>query len=258
MDRQVKAQCEDMVRQYHESGRVSDPMLRLADALTPQLNLVVNVEYQTMRRSTKSYCLVPIKDNSRYGEAQRIYDYFNNHKIIIDYLTHDTFRLVEKNSDVNKSLRDYCPFWAALRRCRQVDLTAMPDELKLRREYNRRMNGERVKEQMINKAVTYGIYLKGINDDGIEDDCMLPIMMLNDNDIMRAKRYKRKRLQRFSPVEFSSAAVPGVLNDFDVQFIERSTGCIYDTPVQAQRQGGTAENMVGGGGQGGDDTLPCA
>lgn len=258
VDGQFKAQCEDMVRQYHESGRVSDPMLRLADALTPQLNLVVNVEYQTMRRSTKSYCLVPIKDNSRYGEAQRIYDYFNNHKIIIDYLTHDTFRLVEKNSDVNKSRRDYCPFWAALRRCRQVDLTAMPDELKLRREYNRRMNGERVKEQMINKAVTYGIYLKGINEDSIEDDCMLPIMMLNDNDVKRAKRYKRKRLQQFSPDEFASAAAPDVLNDFDVQFIERSTGCIYDTPVQAQRQGGKENDSENEGSDGdGNDTLPC-
>ena len=254
-DAQAKAQCGEMVRQYHESMRVSDPMIRLADALTPQLNLVINVEYQTMRRSTKSYCLVPVKDNSRYGEAQRIYDYFNNHKIIIDYLTHDTFRLVEKNSDVNKSRRDYCPFWAALRRCWKVDLTAMPDELRLRREYNRKLNGERVKEQMINKTVTYGIYLKGINEDGIEDDCMLPIMMLNDNDIMRAKRYKRKRLRQFSPVEFASAAAPDVLNGFDVQFIERSTGCIYDTPAQAQRQGENADTPGDEGGDG-DDTRP--
>lgn len=252
-DQHAKEQCADAIRQYSESGRVTDGMLQLADTLTPKINLIINVEYQTMRKGTKSYCLVPIKDNSKYRETQRVYDYFNNHRLIIDYLTHDTFRLVEKNSDKNKSRRDYCAFWAALRRCKKVDLTAMPGELKLRREYNRKLNGERVKEQMINKAITYGIYLKGINHDGIEDDCMLPIMMLNDNDIIRAKRYKRKRLQQFNPDEFASAAASDILNDFDIQFIERSTGCIYDTPVQAQRQG-DFENE--GGDE--DDTCPCA
>ncbi len=232
-DQHAKEQCADAIRQYSESGRVTDGMLQLADTLTPKINLIINVEYQTMRKGTKSYCLVPIKDNSKYRETQRVYDYFNNHKLIIDYLTHDTFRLVEKDSDKNKSRRDYCAFWAALRRCKKVDLTAMPEELKLRREYTRKLNGERVKEQMINKAITYGIYLKGINNDGIEDDCMLPIMMLNDNDIMRAKRYKRKRLQQFNPDEFAAAA-PDVQNDFAV--IDRATGCIYDTPIRQDSQ----------------------
>lgn len=232
-DQHAKEQCADAIRQYTESGRVTDGMLQLADTLTPKINLIINVEYQTMRKGTKSYCLVPIKDNSKYRETQRVYDYFNNHRLIIDYLTHDTFRLVEKDSDKNKSRRDYCAFWAALRRCKKVDLTAMPEELKLRREYTRKLNGERVKEQMINKAITYGIYLKGINNDGIEDDCMLPIMMLNDNDIMRAKRYKRKRLQQFNPDEFAAAA-PDVQNDFAV--IDRATGCIYDTPIRQDSQ----------------------
>ncbi len=232
-DQHAKEQCADAIRQYTESGRVTDGMLQLADTLTPKINLIINVEYQTMRKGTKSYCLVPIKDNSKHRETQRVYDYFNNHRLIIDYLTHDTFRLVEKDSDKNKSRRDYCAFWAALRRCKKVDLTAMPEELKLRREYTRKLNGERVKEQMINKAITYGIYLKGINNDGIEDDCMLPIMMLNDNDIMRAKRYKRKRLQQFNPDEFAAAA-PDVQNDFAV--IDRATGCIYDTPIRQDSQ----------------------
>lgn len=247
-DRRAKEQCADAIRQYHESGKVTDSMLQLADALTPKINLVINVEYQTMRKGTKSYCLVPIKDNSRYKETQRVYDYFNNHRMIIDYLTHDTFRLVEKNSDKNKSRRDYCAFWAALRRCRKVDLIAMPEELKLRREYNRKLNGERVKEQMINKAVTYGIYLKGINEDEIEDDCMLPIMMLNDNDIQRAKRYKKKRLQQFNPDEFAAAA-PDVQNDFVV--VNRATGCVYDTPVRADSQEICEEGEQ-------DDTFACS
>lgn len=74
-DAQLKAQCSEAVRQYNESGKATDNMLRLADLLTPKINLVINVEYQTMRRSTKSYCLIPIKDNAKYGETQRIYDY---------------------------------------------------------------------------------------------------------------------------------------------------------------------------------------
>ena len=64
-----------------------DALHKLADTLTPKINLIMNVEYQTMRKHTKTYELVPFRDNSSKETAKRIYDYFDNRKIIADYLT---------------------------------------------------------------------------------------------------------------------------------------------------------------------------
>ncbi|MFR5106117.1 MAG: hypothetical protein ACLTEB_12940 [Blautia obeum] len=41
-----------------------DTLHKLADTLTPKINLIMNVEYQTMRKHTKTYELVPFRDNS--------------------------------------------------------------------------------------------------------------------------------------------------------------------------------------------------
>ena len=66
----------------------------------------MNVEYQTMRKHSKTYQLVPFRDNSSKLTAQRIYDYLDNRKIIADYLTQYVFRMVKPDGDVNKSRRD--------------------------------------------------------------------------------------------------------------------------------------------------------
>jgi hypothetical protein len=93
-------------------------LIKLADELTPKLHYVVNVEYQTMRRHSKSYELLPIHDNSSKGVCQRVYDYIDNRKLIQDYLTFNVFRLVKSEGVAKKSHRDLCPFWEALRRTR--------------------------------------------------------------------------------------------------------------------------------------------
>ena len=72
-----------------------------------------------MRKHTKTYELLPFFDNSSKGEGKRVYDYFDNWKLICDYLTSKVLRLVEPHepgkNDSNKSRRDLCPFWNALR-----------------------------------------------------------------------------------------------------------------------------------------------
>lgn len=70
----------------------------------------MNVEYQVMRKHTKSYELIPFFDNSDKLTAKRIYDFLDNRKLICDYLTSKVFRLVEPHepgkNDSNKSRRD--------------------------------------------------------------------------------------------------------------------------------------------------------
>lgn len=166
----------------------------LADKLTPRITLITNVEYQTMRKMSKSFELKFTKDNEDKAECRRIYDYLDNRYLITEYLTHSTFRLVTPEGDINKSRRDYCSFWKALRSCRMVDVKKSPKELKLTRDYTRRMNKEIVKKRIINATITYSLYTKGINQDDVALDAADVLLMLNDNDIHTMKQVKQKRI----------------------------------------------------------------
>lgn len=201
-----------------------DNLRRFADRLTPKVNLIMNVEYQTMRRHTKSYQLLPIKDNSAKTTAKRIYDYLDNRKLIIDYLTFHVFRLVEPSGDSNKTRRDLCGFWKALRSCKLVDIKLSPKQLKLIREYSSKLNADLVKTRAINSIVTYGFYNKGINEDAIMTDIVEALCTMNDNDMQKALRYKQKKARQLNAQE-----LPGYKDFTDSRFeiIDKVTGEIY-------------------------------
>ena len=170
-----------------------EEVIKLAKYLTPEITLITNVEYQTTRKSSKSYCLKNLKDNTKYNECKRIYDYFDNRILITEYLTHSTLRLVKRDNDINKSRCDYCEFWKRLRECKIIDCAATPKYMKLVREYNRNLSKEVIKKRMLNSAMTYALYVKGINNDDVIDDCAAALIRLNDNDIEQMKRYKSKK-----------------------------------------------------------------
>lgn len=193
-----------------------DSLRRFADSLTPKVNLIMNVEYQTMRRHTKTYELVPFRDNSSKQTAKRIYDYLDNRKIIADYLTHYVFRLVEPSGDTNKSRRDYCAFWKALRSCRMVDVNVRQKEVKLIRQYCRKLNSTMMKKRVINAAVTLGIYTRGINEDSVIQDCVEALCQLNDNDIHDAYRYKKKKARQFNASELAETYVSDAVHEYEV------------------------------------------
>ncbi len=202
-----------------------DTLQRFADELTPKVNLVMNVEYQTMRRHSKSYQLVPLRDNSAKETAKRVYDYFDNHKLIIDYLTFHVFRLVTPTGDSNKSRRDLCGFWKALRSCRLIDVKLPPKQLKLIREYSRNLNADMVRTRAINSVITYGIYRKGINQDEIIQDVMDALCTMNDNDMQKALRYKEKKARQFNGSE-----LPGHTEFTDAYrygIVDLDTGALY-------------------------------
>lgn len=170
-----------------------ESVIKLARQLTPEITLITNVEFQTTRKSSKSYVIKELKDNSKYKESKRIYDYLDNRRLITEYLTHSTLRLVRRDGDTNKSRCDYCEFWKALRSCKQIDCLSVPKYLKLVREYNRNLNKEVVKKRMLSAAITFSLYAKGINNDDVVDDCAAALIRLNDNDIESMKRYKKKK-----------------------------------------------------------------
>lgn len=218
-----KEVCRKLVR--GEITMEEDNLQRFVDSITPKVTLVMNVEYQTMRRHSKSYQLIPLRDNKPKEAAKRIYDYLDNRKLIIDYLTFHVLRLVEPSGDVNKSRRDLCGFWKALRSCKLVDIHLPPKQLKLVREYSRKLNADLVRTRAINSIVTYGFYKKGINDDSVMQDVVDALCTMNDNDMEKALRYKNKKAQQLNGVELPGYEGSSVMYNFDL--VDRLTGEIY-------------------------------
>lgn len=202
-----------------------ETVIRLARKLTPELDPIVNVEYQTMRRHTKSYQLVPFKDNSVYLTSQRIYDYLDNRSMIVDYLTHDVFRMVQASGSERKCRRDYTPFWKMLRKAKGIDTKKTTDQIQLYRDYSRRLNSAVMKKRAIDACVTYGIYTKGINYDNPMDDIMHAVLRLNDNDVHDAILYKSKKVRQFSPEELTDTLEDALTCEYEV--LDHRTGAVY-------------------------------
>lgn len=201
-------------------------LIKLADELTPRLNYVVNVEFQTMRRHSKSYELVPFKDHRNKGEAKRIYDYLDNRKIITDYLTSKTLRLTKYDPDVKKSDREMCAFWEALRRTKCIDVKMTKDEIKLIRKYNRNLNKDAVKKRFINAAVTYGLYSRGENNDSPIQDAFEAMLKMNDNDLQNARKFKTKKLRQLNREELAEVFESKDLHRFSI--LDEVTGDLYN------------------------------
>lgn len=222
-DGQLKQKCRALVT---ESESLSpDALHQFADQLTPKVNLIVNVEYQVKRRHSKSYVLLPLRNHQDKGVCSRIYDLFDNRKLIMDYLTRDVFRMVQPSGDTNKSRRDYCGFWKALRSCRLIDVRLPPKHLKLVREYSHNLNSELVKTKAIHSIISYGFYNKGINEDGVMQDVVDLLCTLNDNDMEKSLRYKQKKSQQLNKQELLGRTTITLNNIYDI--VNFDTGEIY-------------------------------
>lgn len=123
---------------------------------------------------------------------------------------------------MNKSRRDLCAFWYALRSCKMVDVNVSTKDVKLIRQYCRNLNSEIMKKRVINAAVTLGIYTRGINQDSIVQDCVEALCQLNDNDIHDAFRFKQKKARQFNVSELAETYVSDVMHQY--QIVNINTG----------------------------------
>lgn len=169
-------------------------------------------------------------DNSDKLTGKRIYDFLDNRKLICDYLTSKVFRLVEPHepgkNDSNKSRRDLCAFWKALRSCKLTDTFIPEDDRSLVRTYTRKLNSEVVKSRAVKAAITYGIYVRGINADDPLTDCIEALCMLNDNDLHDAYNYKIKKARQFNANELTDTMENAVKRSSNLMLIDKGTGDI--------------------------------
>lgn len=221
-----KELCKKVVENYQDYS--ADYINKLADDLTPKVTVIYNIEFQVMRKHTKSYDLVPFKDNSDKGESKRIYDFFDNRRLIMDYLTFYTFRLVDYKKDpTNKSRCPLNNFWDRLRKTKIVDVHLSKTNLKLTRTYSKNLNADLVKAKAVNAISNYSMYLKGAtNESNLFSDCVDFINMLNDNDIMKAKRNKSKKRLKINVDDFEDAIKQDV-NPRTFSILNLNTGELY-------------------------------
>ena len=170
---------------------------RLADKYTPKLTKILNVEFQTMRKMSKSFQLLQTRDNSAYGPAKRIYDYLDNRRLITESPTHSTLRLVRPDrTDGNKWRADYTDFWRRLRGTRQVDVVCNKHDLKLIREYTSQLNMEVRKTKAARAVSSFALALNHNPETTIYEDAAELLAVLNDNDFQRLFHYKHVRMKR--------------------------------------------------------------
>lgn len=198
-----------------------DELQKFSDEITPKVTLIINFEFQTKRRFMSSIQFINYRNRS--GSYKDVFIELDHRRLIIDYLTHDTLRFVEKNSDSNKSRREYAPFWKRLRECKIVDSVVPPESIELVRKYNTNLNSELMKQQAGRAIATYNVY-QGNNTGTIYDDFLSLMENLNDNDMYNIRKHKSKKQMLLKNT------VP--INNFDRNIVfallNRETGEYYN------------------------------
>lgn len=160
--------------------------------IVPDVTLVLNFEFQVMRKFLSSIDLKPFASNQGTYE---IYLTLDLRKPITDYLTSNTLRFVQKTGDVRKRRREYAPFWERLRQCEFMIEGYPEDSWPIVRQYTKNMNADIVKLQSAKLACTLSAYNDRLNT-CIHDDVIFLVSQLNDNDLHKLKGYKRNKINQ--------------------------------------------------------------
>lgn len=165
---------------------------KLADRYTPKLTKILNIEYQVMRRMSKSFVLLELKENT--GVEKRVYDFLDNRRMITKYLTHDTLRLVDRGTDTNKSRCEYTDFWNRLRNTKLVDVVVNKKDLKLVRDYTSKLDMEVRKTKALRAVSSFALQMNLDPEKTIYEDTAELLAVLNDNDMHKLHNYKHHRV----------------------------------------------------------------
>lgn len=180
-----------LIEQYLSSKTMNyTDFKKLADKYTPAPTKIYNIEFQVMRKMSKSFELIPFKENT--GIHKRIYDYLDNRKLITNYLTKECFRMI-KHDDSNKSRCSNTDFWERLRNCKQID-TPSSHDLKLIRKYSSNLDLSIRKKKAVRAISNFALAVTQNPDMSIYEDAAELLATLNDNDLEDIYNYKKEKV----------------------------------------------------------------
>ena len=204
------------IRQLLDAENVNMKLVyRMAELVVPKVTKIINIEFQVTHKSTRTYKLIDTGRNE--GVTKRIYDFLDNHALICEYLTHSTLRFVDYDPEgsLKKCMCDYNYMWKRLRSTKIYDCKRVRDNEKLIREYCRKHDKDIVKRRLGNSVCTYSILNSGNNDNDVMADIADFISTLNDNDIARMNRYKKKRNKQIK-IELDNNITAGRVGNYSI------------------------------------------
>lgn len=157
---------------------------KILKGILPKPNIVINIEFQTMRKFYKSSDneieQLAFKTETSENALVRLFQIIDNRKMFLDYLSKYTVafkRDIDSKEENEKDL--YMDFWYRLRKTKLSSIQDKP----LIREYTRNINKDLLVSRIKGSLSSLALY----NDDNftdINEDMSYLINILNDNDFI--------------------------------------------------------------------------
>lgn len=159
----------------NENNTIDDIKYK-ALTILPKLTLVMNIEFQTMRKfyyyGDSLIDSFPIVSDLKDFQLLRLWRILDNRNIFLDYLTKDVvcFSIEDKKDE-------YLDFWRRLRGCKIGDTITV----NYKRDYTKKHDLSNIVSRFKGLMATYNIYMNNL-DTRLEEDLSSIISVLNDND----------------------------------------------------------------------------
>jgi hypothetical protein len=167
----------------------------LANKLTPKVTLVVNVEFQVMRKFLASLHLENFAKNK--GPLSMIRTELDNTALITDYLTSTAIRFVKTTGTQRKQDRPLTPFWDKLRKCRIEEFLLPPEKVELVRKREETLNKEALRMRYVCTLASCAVATGKYNID-MDDDSQYLLDTMTDNEYYGYARKKRRKIDEYN------------------------------------------------------------
>ncbi len=184
-DDEKKCMCLDALEQ-NDISKIRE----FAEALTPPVTQIMNVEWQVMKKFINSIKMVNFK--GRTGILSSVKADLDNRPLILNYLSFENLRHIRRGSADRLSRCDLSHFWTRLRECKLVDCPTPPKSLKLVRERAKTLD-EKASRRRAMSAVNSYATCRGFFEPSLETDIIELLSSVTDNDMYVYGKGKQKR-----------------------------------------------------------------
>lgn len=186
----TKFYFKDLLVKYSDSPKKLDSIVT---QYFPSLTLIHNIEFQTKRKfySTcdRMISILPVFSQNNFSTLPitRLYQILDNRKLFLEYLTCESVRFVKdstcKVDFASGAVPEYQRWWKVIR---ESKLTKYGD-LKLTREYVKKLNIDKLKKEIVSKISTFSLYTNNFNSNSFQEDLSDFLSYFNDNDMEKSK-----------------------------------------------------------------------
>lgn len=178
-----KMRVDYFIKLRDDPNTTYDDVKKLLEGFLPNPTLVINIEFQTMRKfyyyADDIIDSLPICSELDKPQLLRLYQILDNRKIFLDYLTSTTVSFVKDNKVSSKDIV-YQDFWKRLRSLKLDKIVNM----NFSRSYDKNLNYDILVSKLKSTLASLSLY-KGFDNTDINDDMSLLFSILNDNDMVQ-------------------------------------------------------------------------